>query len=54
MNKQGNTLQHYIDVLKWLKIGVTLSVLNDIALRCFDLNLCTSECIDRVKIFIEL
>jgi len=54
MNEQGNTLQHYIDVLKWLKTGVTQSVLNDIAARCFDLNLYTSECIDRVKLFIEI
>jgi len=49
MNKQGNTLQHYIDVLKWAKTGLNEAGLLSIASLCYADNLYTSECIDRCK-----
>jgi len=54
MNKQGNTLQHYIDVLKWVKIKVDLAYLIRVAIVCYDLNVCTSDCIDRSEFILNL
>ena len=45
MNKQGNTLQHYIDVVKYALNYIDLSI----AKMFYDNNFYTSECLDYLK-----